>query len=61
MILPILRGKKEKRLDMLNSMLAHGCDSRKEFNGKREAAGLHKRTYRQETPNGDFMTLTLEG
>ena len=61
MILPILPGKKEKWLGMLNSMLAPGSDSRKEFNGKREAVGLHERTYLQETPNGDFMILTLEG
>ena len=61
MILPILPGKKEKWLGMLNSMLEHGSESRKEFNGKREAVGLHERTYLQETPNGDFMILTLEG
>ena len=61
MILPILPGKKEKWLGMLNSMLAPGSDSRKEFNGKREAVGLHERTYLQETPNGDFMILTLDG
>jgi hypothetical protein len=61
MILPILPGKKEKWLGMLEEILAHGSDSRKDFNETREAVGLHERTYLQETPNGDFMILTLEG
>ena len=59
--MPILPGKKEKWQDMMDRMLASGSESRKEFNSSREKAGLHERTFLQETPAGDFVIITFEG
>ena len=59
--MPILPGKKQKWQEMMDSLLAHGSESRKEFNASREAAGVHERTFLHESPDGDFVILTYEG
>ena len=59
--MPILPGKKQKWQEMMDSLLAHGSESRKDFNASREAAGVHERTFLHESPNGDFVILTFEG
>ena len=59
--MPILPGKKGKWQDMMDNLLAHGSQSRKDFNASREAAGVHERTFLQETADGDFVILTFEG
>ena len=61
MCMPILPGKKQKWLEMMDNLLAHGSDSRNEFTASRDAAGVHERTFLQESPNGDFVILTFEG
>ena len=61
MCLPILPGKKEKWLEMMNHVLAKGTDAGDGFRASREAAGVHERSFLQETPNGDFLILTFEG
>ncbi len=61
MCMPILPGKKEKCQGMMDKMLAPGSESRKAFTASREAAGVHERTFLQETPDGDFVILTFEG
>ena len=56
---PILPGKKEMwKSEVLGKMLN---DNRAETDKIREEAGVHERTFLQETPNGDFVILTLEG
>ena len=34
---------------------------RSEFNASRQRNGIHERTFLQETPQGDFVIVTLEG
>ena len=59
MCLPILPGKKDKWQQMMNSM--NEASSKPETDKVREEAGVHERTFLQETPNGDFIILTFEG
>ena len=59
MCLPILPGKKDKWQQMMNSM--NEASSKPEMDKVREEAGVHERTFLQETPNGDFIILTFEG
>ena len=56
MCMPILPGKKE----MWKSKIA-GIQKDPNFAASREAAGVHERTFLQETPHGDFIILTFEG
>ena len=56
MCMPILPGKKE----MWKGMIAE-VKKDPNFAGSREAAGVHERTFLQETPHGDFVILTFEG
>ena len=43
----------------MNSM--NEASSKPEMDTVREEAGVHERTFLQETPNGDFIILTFEG
>ena len=56
MCMPILAGKKEKWQEMMD----HVTNVTK-FAASRENAGVHERSFLQETPNGDFVILTFEG
>jgi len=59
MCMPILPGK----LEMWKGMMAQVIDGpmSADFKASREAAGVHERTFLQQTPNGDFIILTFEG
>ena len=59
MCLPILPGKKEKWREMVTGMNEEPLKT--EIDKSREDAGVHERTFLQETPNGDFIILTFEG
>ena len=59
MCLPILPGKKETWLQMMNTI--NEASAKVEMDKSRENAGVHERTFLQETPNGDFVILTFEG
>ena len=59
MCMPILPGKKEMWLQMMEQLKQEPMGS--EFKASRENAGVHERTFLQETPNGDFIIITLEG
>ncbi len=59
MVMPILPGKKEKWLEMINGI--NQQPAKADFDVIRENAGLHERTFLQETPHGDFVILTYEG
>ena len=61
MCLPIFPGKKEKWLEMMDHVSAKGTDAGDGFRSSREEAGVHERSFLQETPNGDFVILTFEG
>ena len=54
--IPILPGKMEQ----WNAMMDH-VKSTPEFAQSRDSAGVHERTFVQETPAGDFLIITLEG
>ena len=57
--MPILPGKKEKwqkKMDEIGQEPA-----RTFFRKSREEAGVHERSFLQETPHGDFVILTFEG
>ena len=56
MCMPILPGKKEMWLAKMEEI---GQDPG--FAASREAAGVHERSFLQETPHGDFLILTFEG
>ena len=56
MCMPILDGKKEKWQAMIDQV-----SSDPNFAASREDAGVHERTFLQETPAGDFVILTFEG
>lgn len=59
MAIPILPGKKEKWKEMiLNNM---NGEKKSETDKIREDAGVHERSFLQETPEGDFVILTFEG
>ena len=54
--MPILPGKKEMWMSKIEQVR-----NDPNFAGSREAAGVHERTFLQETPHGDFVVLTFEG
>ena len=54
--MPILEGKKEKWQAMIDQVA-----SDPNFAASREDAGVHERSFLQETPAGDFVILTFEG
>ena len=56
MCMPILPGKKE----MWKSMISE-VQKDPNFAASREGAGVHERSFLQETPHGDFVILTYEG
>jgi hypothetical protein len=56
---PIVPGKKQKWQEMAAQFLKGPLKSR--MDAARAAAGVHERTYLQETPKGDFVIVTLEG
>ena len=56
MCMPILPGKKEMWKGMIEEVQKDPA-----FAASREAAGVHERSFLQETPNGDFVILTFEG
>ena len=57
--MPILPGKKEKWLQKMDEINQE--PARTFFRGSREEAGVHERSFLQETPHGDFVILTFEG
>ena len=59
MCMPILPGKKEKWLQKMDELNQEPAKS--EFDASRETAGVHERSFLQETPGGDFVILTFEG
>ena len=55
---PILPGKR----DQWDAFIAEIQGPRRtEFNDSRQRAGVHERTFLQETPAGDVVIITLEG
>ena len=44
---------------MMNTI--NDASAKAEMDKSRENAGVHERTFLQETPNGDFVILTFEG
>ena len=56
MCMPILAGKKEKWQAMMDQVT-----NDPNFAASRENAGVHERSFLQETPAGDFVILTFEG
>jgi hypothetical protein len=59
MAIPILPGKKDLwKMEVLEKMIKL---NKAETDAIREEAGVHERTFLQETPNGDFVILTFEG
>ena len=56
MCMPILPGKKEMWMSMIEEVKKDP-----NFAASREAAGVHERSFFQETPAGDFVILTFEG
>jgi hypothetical protein len=59
MCIPILPGKKDKWQEMMNNM--NEAPLKAEMDKSREEAGVHERSFLQETPNGNFVILTFEG
>ena len=59
MCMPILPGKKDKWLEMMDQVTKG--EAKAVFDRSREDAGVHERTFLQETPHGDFVILTFEG
>jgi len=59
MCMPILPGKKEKWQQMMVTI--NEASAKAEMDKSREEAGVHERTFLQETPDGDFVILTFEG
>ena len=59
MCMPILPGKKDKWLQKMDELKQEPM--RTAFRSSREEAGVHERSFLQETPNGDFVILTFEG
>ena len=56
--MPILPGKKEKWQQMAKRI---NGDMKPRLDASRKAAGVHERTFLQETHAGDFVVITLEG
>ena len=59
MVMPILPGKKETWLATIEQMKS--AEVKPSVDSVREEAGVHERTFLQETPNGDFVIITYEG
>ena len=59
MCMPILPGKKQMWLDMMDKINEEPMRSM--FFQSRKDAGVHERSFLQETPAGDFVILTFEG
>ena len=59
MCMPILPGKKQMWLDMMNQIKEEPMRSM--FYQSRKDAGVQERSFLQETPAGDFVILTFEG
>ena len=59
MMVPILPGKKDVWLAGIEQMKS--AEVKPSTDALREKAGVHERTFLQETPNGDFVILTYEG
>ena len=59
MCMPILPGKKERWQQMMDKLQQEPLKSA--FKKSREEAGVHERTFLQETPAGDFLIITIEG
>ena len=57
--IPIQPGKKAKWQEMADKFSQEPVKSR--LNASRKAAGVHERTFLQETPHGDMVIITLEG
>ena len=57
--MPILPGKKARWQEMMDRLGEEPLKSW--FKTSREEAGVHERTFLQETPAGDFVIITLEG
>jgi hypothetical protein len=55
---PILPGKTDEWRAWMNEL---NGSRRAEFDASRRAAGVHERTFLQQTPMGDFVIVTLEG
>lgn len=59
MAIPILPGKKEMwQKEIIENFTV---TNKAETDALRAEAGVHERTFLQETPNGDFVILTFEG
>lgn len=56
MCMPILPGKMEKWQGMMDHI-----KSTPDFAASRKEAGVHERSFVQNTPAGDFLIITLEG
>ena len=59
MCMPILPGKKEMWLEMMDQIKQEPAKS--EFNASRVDSGVYERSFLQESPAGDFVILTFEG
>jgi hypothetical protein len=57
--LPIVPGKKQQWQEMAAKFATEPLKSK--LNASRAAAGVHERTFLQETPMGDLVIVTLEG
>jgi len=57
--MPILPGKKAKWQEMADQL--RGGPVKAAVDESRKKAGVHERTFLQETPGGDFVVITLEG
>jgi hypothetical protein len=57
-VIPILPGKTPEWRTFMEEV---NGPRRQEFNESRKSAGLHERTFLQQTPMGDFVIVTLEG
>ncbi len=58
MMMPIFPGKKDTWLAMMAQMTGY---NKAAADAVRTGAGLHERSFLQETPEGDFVILTFEG
>lgn len=58
-MVPILPGKREIWEKEIIERFT--VTEREKTDAIREEAGVHERTFLQETPNGDFVILTFEG
>jgi hypothetical protein len=56
---PILPGKKQKWQETADQLSKGALKSK--LDAVRAAAGVHERTFLQETPGGDVVIVTLEG